>query len=46
MTKGVVTATINSNEKIQQVEGWTLSEDKKSLKKNICRKYNRNGKSI
>lgn len=33
MTKGVVTATINSNEKIQQVEGWTLSEDKKSLKK-------------
>lgn len=33
MTKETVTATIKASEKIQQVEGWSLSEDETSLSK-------------
>ena len=33
MTKETVTATITANEKIQQVEGWVLSEDETKLSK-------------
>ena len=33
MPKGTVTATITANEEIQEVEGWTLSEDGKSITK-------------
>ena len=32
-TNGDVTVTVKSNEEIQELEGWTLSEDKKELTK-------------
>ena len=38
-TNKSVTATITSNEKIQEVEGWTLSEDKKTLTKKYLSNY-------
>ena len=37
MTKGTVTVTINSNKKIQQVEGWTLSKDGTKLSKEYAK---------
>lgn len=33
LTKGKVKATITSDEKLQEVEGWTLASDKKSMTK-------------
>ena len=33
LTNGDVTATITSDEELQEVEGWTLSKDKKSMTK-------------
>ena len=36
-TEGTVTVTITADEEIQEVEGWTLGEDKKTLTKEYTR---------
>ena len=41
-TNKSVTATITSNKKVQEVEGWTLSENKKTLTKEYSSNYTGN----
>ena len=40
LTNKPVTATITANEEIQEVEGWTLGEDKKTLTKEYTQNIN------
>ena len=41
-TNKSVTATITSNKKVQEIEGWTLSENKKTLTKEYSSNYEGN----